>query len=250
MRGNFKIGEPSPAVVQQANQIVSQAGAKTSRAKAIALFDFVRDSIKFGFTGKFDYASPEETLELQIGHCNPQGALFASLLQAEGIPARQRFVNLSNGVLRGVIASAPPRLVHSLVEVQIPDEDGLENAGKDGVDTGKIKDKWIRVDGYIVDPALFRAGRSRLIKEGRQEGYGMHVDGSNVWDGRSDCFSQMADESTQVSEELGVFDEPRLFYDSQRNFQRLPWFIKPIFGLIAASSNSATDAVRREDISS
>lgn len=232
MRGNFKIGKPSPAVVRRANQIVSEAGAKTSRAKAIALFTFVRDSIKFGFTSKFDYASPEETLELQTGHCNPQGALFASLLQAEGIPARQRFVNLSNGVLRGVITSASPRLVHSFVEVQIPDEDG----------------RWIRVDGYIVDPLLFRAGRSRLIKEGRKEGYGMHVDGSNEWDGRSDCFSQMADESSQVSEDLGVFDEPRLFYDSQRNFQRLPWFIKPIFGLIAASSNSATEAVRREGV--
>ncbi|CAM9102812.1 unnamed protein product [Ascophyllum nodosum] len=245
----FKIPEPSPAVVQRANQIVSQAGARTARAKAIALFNFVRDSIKFGFTGKFDYASPEETLRLGIGHCNPQGALFASLLQAEGIPARQHFVNLGNGVLRGVLRSAPPRLVHNYVEVHLPVKDDTESVGEGRVGSQVMDEspgEWLRVDAYIADPPLFHAAKSRLVKEGREEGYGIHVDGSNEWDGRSDSFCQMADEDSQVSQDLGVFDEPHIFYDSQRNFQRLSWPISSVFGLIVAIPNSASDATRRE----
>lgn len=237
----FRISAPSPAVVQRANEVVSLAGAKTPKAKAIALFLFVRDSIKFGFTSRFDTATPEETLKAGMGHCNPQGALFASLLQAEGIPARQRFVNLSNGVLRGVLSPPPARLVHSYVEVQLPEGDG----GDVGEEADENQD-WIRVDGYIADPELFHAARARLRKEGRKEGFGVHVNGANEWDGVSDAFCQMADEKSQVAEYLGAFDEPRLLYESPKNFQSLPWPVRMAFGLIVRGPNSSLDAVRAE----
>lgn len=247
----FRISRPSPAVVQRAHQVVSLACAKTEREKAIALFLFVRDSVKFGFTHQFDTASPEETLEAGMGHCNPQGALFASLLQAEGISARQRFVNLSPGVLRGVLSPPPARLVHSYVEVQLSErQGGVGMSGSDG--SGKEGDKsrgWIRVDAYIADPALFHAARARLVEEKRLEGFGVHVHGSNDWDGMSDCFCQMADESTQVAQDLGVFDEPGLFYSSSRNFQRLPWLVRLFFRFIVAAPNSSVDAVRAEFVS-
>ncbi|CAN0432946.1 unnamed protein product, partial [Ectocarpus sp. 8 AP-2014] len=220
-----------PAVAKRANQVVSLAGATTPSAKAIALFVFVRDSIKFGFTSRFDAASPEETLEAGMGHCNPQGALFASLLQAQGIPARQRFVNLSNGVLRGVLSPPPTRLLHSYVEVQL---DGQDSLG------------WIRVDGYIADPALFHAARARLVKENMTEGYGVHVNGANEWDGASDSFCQMAEETTQVTETFEAFDEPGLFYSSPENFQRLPWPVRLVFGWIMKGPNSSIDTIRAE----
>ncbi|CAM9946865.1 unnamed protein product [Ectocarpus sp. 6 AP-2014] len=244
MANGFRIGAPAPAVSKRANQVVSLAGATTPRAKAIALFVFVRDSIKFGFTSRFDAASPEETLEAGMGHCNPQGALFASLLQAQGIPARQRFVNLSNGVLRGVLSPPPARLLHSYVEVQL---DGQVDGGPpDCSELGQDSLGWIRVDGYIADPALFHAARARLVKENMTEGYGVHVNGVNEWDGTSDSFCQMAEETTQVTETFEAFDEPGLFYSSPENFQRLPWPVRLIFGWIVKGPNSSIDAIRAE----
>lgn len=243
----FRISAPAPAVVQRANDVVALAGAKTPRAKAVALYVFVRDSIKFGFTGRFDAATPEETLKAGMGHCNPQGALFASMLQAEGIPARQRFVNLSNGVLRGVLSPSPPRLLHAYVELQLPGEDGAGSqpaGGGSAVDEDESQD-WIRVDSFIADPALFHAARARLEKENRTEGYGVHVRGVNEWDGVGDSFCQMVDKS-QVSETLGAYDEPGLMYDSPENFQRLPWVIRALFGLIVRGPNSSIDAIRAE----
>lgn len=246
----FRISAPAPAVVQRADEVVSLAGAKTPRAKAVALFVFVRDSIKFGFTGRFDTASPEETLEAGVGHCNPQAALFASLLRAQGIPARQRFVNLSNGVLRGVLSPPPARLMHSYVELQLPGEGGggggSQSAGDGSGLDGDESEGWIRVDSYIADPVLFHAARARLEKENRTEGYGIHVRGVNEWDGVGDSFCQMADEKSQVSETLGAYDEPGLLYDSPDNFQRLPWFVRAVFGLIVKGPNSSLNVVRAE----
>ncbi|CAN0382335.1 unnamed protein product [Ectocarpus fasciculatus] len=246
MANGFRISAPAPAVVKQANQVVSLAGATTPRAKAVALFVFVRDSIKFGFTGRFDAASPEETLKAGMGHCNPQGALFASLLQAQGIPARQRFVNLSNGVLRGVLSPPPARLLHSYVEVQL-DGQGGDAGPPDSSGLGQDSCRgWVRVDGYIADPVLFHAARARLEKEKMTEGYGVHVNGTNEWDGTSDSFCQMADETTQVTETFEAFDEPELLYSSPTNFQRLPWPVRLVFGLIVKGPNSSLDTIRAE----
>eukprot|EP00903_Cladosiphon_okamuranus_P014298 g13280.t1 len=248
----FRISAPAPEVVQRANDVVALAGAKTPRAKAVALYVFVRDSIKFGFTGRFDMASPEETLQAGIGHCNPQGALLASLLQAQGIPARQRFVNLSNGVLRGVLSPAPPRLLHSYVELRLPAESGDGGGGgSQPAGGGSRPDRgesqgWTRVDSFIADPALFHAARARLKKENKTEGYGVHVGGVNEWDGVGDSFCQMVDEPSQVSERLGAYDEPGRLYNSPKNFQRLPWVIRTLFGLIARRTNACIDAIRAE----
>eukprot|EP00752_Nemacystus_decipiens_P002862 g2663.t1 len=243
----FRISAPAPAVVQRANDVVALAGARTPRAKAVAIFVFVRDSIKFGFTGRFDTASPEETLQMRKGHCNPQGALFASMLQSQGIPARQRFVNLSNGVLRGVLSPSPSRLLHSYVELQLPGEDGgsSQPAGGGSAVDGEVTDNWIRVDSFIADPALFHAARARLEKENKTEGYGVHVRGINEWDGVGDSFCQMVEES-QVSETFDAYDEPGLMYDSPKNFQRLPWVVRGVFGLIVRGPNSSIDAIRAE----
>lgn len=240
----FRLSEPAPIIIKRASEVVSLAGAQTPKDKAIALFLFVRDSIKFGFTRRFDEASPEETLTFGVGHCNPQGALFASLLQAQGIEARQRFVNLSPGVLRGVLSPPPPRLLHSYVELRYPLEP--REGGTDESTDPDGSQGWIRVDGYIADVTLFDAARVKLLREGRSEGYGVHVDGSVAWDGTSDCFCQMADEKTQVSQDLGAFDSPGDLYSSPKNFQRLPWPVRIFFGLFAMGANSSLNSVRAE----
>jgi hypothetical protein len=60
---------------------------------------------------------------------------------AAGIPAVLHAVNIRNDILLGVLSSAPPVLTHTYSEVAL-----------DG--------RWLRVDSYVVDPALFAVVRT------------------------------------------------------------------------------------------
>lgn len=209
----YKLSKPSPKVQLTAAAILKEANLTESSSearKAVAIFNYVRDTIQFGFTGRFDYATPDETLASKRGHCNPQGALFASLCQAVGLSARQHFVTIDNHVLEGVLDGfMPPKLLHSYVEVDI---DGITRS----------------VDGYIAQKDLFEAARKRLEKEGKRYGYGVAVDGSIQFDGYSDCFVQM---TAPPLEDFGAFDSPSLMYNSPKNFQNIPIFARVFFGL-------------------
>jgi hypothetical protein len=48
------------------------ATCSSPRAKAVALHDFVRDKILFGWTPLFDGAASADTLALGVGHCIPK----------------------------------------------------------------------------------------------------------------------------------------------------------------------------------
>lgn len=50
--------------------------------------------------------------------------------------------------------------------------------------------RWLLVDSYTVDSALYKAGMVKLQQQGLKMGYGVHVDGVNAWDGKSDSFVQ------------------------------------------------------------
>jgi transglutaminase-like putative cysteine protease len=157
-------------------QIVSDAAALATddRHLAVLLHDVVRDQIRFGFTPWFDDATPERTLRMRVGHCNPQADLLVSLMRVGGLAARFRPVTIGNDVLYGV-ASAPARLSHVFTEV-------------------RLDRRWIRLDSYIVDPALRAAVLPRLARAGRTLGFGCHVDAVEQWDGVNDAFSQIAND--------------------------------------------------------
>ena len=53
----------------------------TEREKAVALHDYVRDNIKFGFNRYFDLSTPDNTFDLGMGHCNPKGWLITALFR-------------------------------------------------------------------------------------------------------------------------------------------------------------------------
>lgn len=152
-----------------------RAGAANDRELAIALHDYVRDEIEFGFTPYFDAATPEQTLRLGCGHCNPQAALMVALFREAGFNARFQPATIDGDVLRGLV-SAPQRLSHIFTEVEL-----------DG--------RWLRLDSYIADPALRRIAVDRLHRDGRALGYGCHATATGEWDGKSDAFSQVASES-------------------------------------------------------
>lgn len=263
-----RLSTPSPTLISAAAAITSAAGATTPRASAVALYNHVRDAVAFGFTGAFDGAAPEATLAAGRGHCTPKGALLAGLLNTlDGVTARQRFVRLDGGVLRGLLGDDPAPVVHSYVEVTIADG-GDERAGGGGGAAGTCAaadiagpspppsfcatppptpPRPIRIDGYVVDKRLAAAAAARLAAERRPSGYGIHAAGCSDWDGTADCFVQMADEAGQVSRDWGGWDEPAAFLDSADNPQRLPALARALFWIPAAVINRRIDALRAED---
>ncbi len=194
------LDDPGERVVNLALELT--ADHESDREKAIAIFNYVRDEVQFGFTRRFDGASPNETLAAGRGHCNPQAALFASMLRAVGIDARMHFVTIGSEIIVDLFpdyAAPPRRIAHSYVDVVL---DGTS----------------YRVDGYLIDDELLRGAKARLGE--RVLGYGVHRDACNEWDGRSDCMAQFADRAMQLADH-GRFDDPRGFYASEAYTQRL-----------------------------
>ncbi len=163
--------------MQRVQAVVDQcrSTAHSPRELAIALHDVVRDEVLFGFTPYFDAATPERTLQLGIGHCNPQASLMIALFRTAGFEARLRPATIGNDILRGT-ADTPARLSHLFTEVN-------------------LEGQWLRLDSYIDDPALRRSAIDRLRRDGRALGYGCHATATGKWDGRSNAFSQVATDS-------------------------------------------------------
>lgn len=208
----------------------STLGAASDRDLAVRLHDRVRDDVRFGFTPWFDAATPERTLELGVGHCNPQAAVMVTLFRAAGFRARYRPATITNAVLRG-IATTPRLLSHVFTEVD-------HGSG------------WHRLDSYIVDRPLRDAARLRLHAEGALLGYGCHVD-AHDWTGSGDAFSQIASDDlvVELHEPVDELDE---FFDSSAYRHRVgPFrfssFMRP-FRLIAGPTirgmNANVDALR------
>jgi hypothetical protein len=172
----------------------------TEREKAIALHDYVRDNIKFGFNRYFDLSKPNHTLELAIGHCNPKGELMVALFREAGLEAHHHFVVLPKDIIKGVIPPGmrwliPAELSHCYTEV-------------------KVEGTWCKIDSYILDGPLLRAARAKLSEDNRIIGYGTHAHSTNHWDGRSDAFSQF--DKDMMLEDHGRVDDLPTYYRSDR----------------------------------
>ena len=164
-------------------------GIQEERQKAVALHDWVRESVPFGFNKYFDAAKPEETLACGRGHGNPKSRLMAALFRAVGFDCYQHFVVIPKKILEETLPSnlywmLPPEISHSFVEV-------------------RVEGWWCRIDSFILDTPLLQAGTARLRREGRQMGYGVRLGATNTWDGRGDAFSQF-------SEDLMIEDHGRV----------------------------------------
>jgi hypothetical protein len=178
---------------------LTQDAASQSEA-AIRLHDFVRDSIRFGVTHRFDDATPEQTLEAGVGHCNPQGRLLVALLRAVDIPARMHFVWIRMEVLRGLF---PPLF------------SGWPRAGQHAYVEVEIEGKTRSIDSFILDRPLYRGAVARLRREKRRMGYGTHVDGQVDWDAEGDAFSQLVAPEMLLGD-VGPVEDVEAFFRGER----------------------------------
>jgi len=193
-----------PSVQEVARQ--TAARLVSEREKAIALHDYVRDTVAFGFNPRFEACPPEYVLGRRIGHCNPKSQLMVALFRAAGLEAHQHFVAIPSEILKGVFPASrawivPAQLSHSYVDIRV-----------DGV--------WCAIDSFVVDTPLLTAAQARLAAEGRALGYGVRSDSTNVWDGRGDAFSQFSP-AMMVEDHGRIEDLDAYFRDRRYRNQRL-----------------------------
>ena len=203
-----------------------------AREKAICIHNYVRDSVLFGFNRRFFDMSASQVLEAKTGFCNNKSTLFVAMLRAVGIPSRLHFVDIDKNILHGIVDPRTPFVDHSYTEVYL-----------DG--------KWIRCDSYIVDSELFKNARKRLEAEKRRLGWGLHIDGTNQWDGRSDSFSQFVfSDAKQIStKDYGVYEDIGEFYNKRASEAwNKPSFMQTcVFYLLAPKFTADIDRVRKEE---
>ena len=178
-----------PSVVATLRQSTS-----SNRELAVAIHDYVRDTVRFGFTKRHDTADAAYTLQRQVGHCTPKTELFCALLRQAGFQdATIVTVPIPGQVLRflGPKESSPfpSQLQHCFTEVTV-----------DGT--------LCRVDSYVVDTSLYDGVRSKLIQRNKDSkdvgeevssGYGIHLAGTTHWNGDGDAFIQYV-QSTHTPE--------------------------------------------------
>ena len=163
-----------------------------ARAKAVACHDFVW-RMPFACSGDVLPRS-NEVLQSGAGDGFAKTTLFIALLRSIDIPARARVVALEPGCMRGLQQTSATLVEHMFAEVLL---DGW----------------WLGVDTYVVDPALGFAARSRLVEEGLQRGWSVHLRGQTGWAGYCSSFGQFSTTDPQGLPvlDLGAFDDAQQF---------------------------------------
>lgn len=222
-----------PVVKQTAAELV--AGTTTDREKIQNIFNYVRDSIQFGFPLNGDLVSASETILTKVGQCNTKSTLFLALCRAIGISACIHFSTIKKEIQRGLFTGIAYRLMpdtisHSWVEVQIDGE-------------------WRRIDSYINDMDFYMAGKNKLKKMNWNTGFSIScTSGDSSADLHLDeeKFVQM----DAVLDDHGIWDEPIDYYRSPE-YKNRPGFIKMLmYRLMIGSINRRVAILRKECVSS
>lgn len=221
-----------PVVKQKAEELV--AGSISERDKVRKIFEYVRDSIQFGFPLNGDLVSASDTILTKVGQCNTKSTLFLALCRAVDIPARIHFSTIKKEIQRGLFTGIAYRLMpdtisHSWVEVQI-----------DGV--------WRRIDSYINDMKFYIAGKNQLKKKNWNTGFSISCssgDSSANLHLDEEKFVQM----DAVLDDHGIWDEPMDYYKSPQ-YKNRPGFIKLLMYRIMIGSINHRVAVLRKKCAS
>lgn len=90
MRELVQAGRVDPAIIQAATSIIWLTPEKDDAHQARALFEWVRDSVRYvrDVHEVETLALPRITLARRAGDCDDQTVLLASMLEAVGIPTR------------------------------------------------------------------------------------------------------------------------------------------------------------------
>lgn len=202
---------------------------ETPRDKLRALFEFVRDEIRFGYPNDGDIVRASETIRLGLGQCNNKATLLVALARAAGFRSRIHFSTIDKKIQKGifpdwVFARFPDELSHSWVEVE-------------------VEGRWRRIDSFINDIDFYNAGRRALRQRGWKTGFSISCEngesdpGFNIDDER---FVQM----DAVTGDHGTFDDPADYYRGPRYLNRPGPLTLIIYRLVVRFANRKVAEMR------
>ena len=192
-----------------------------------AIYDFVRNEIKFGYN-ESDNLSASQVLADGMGQCNTKGILLMALLRANQIACRFHGFTIDKLLQRGAVTGwayilAPRSIIHSWVEIW-------------------HKDRWINLEGFILDEAYLSALQHKNPSALRFVGFGAAVtdlsDPRVQWNG-SDTYIQ----KEGINADFGIFNSPDDFY--RKHGTNLSGFKKWVFKtVVRAQMNRNVERIR------
>ncbi|WP_032123398.1 transglutaminase-like domain-containing protein [Clostridium amazonitimonense] len=197
--------------------------------KIAAVYNFVRNEIKFGYNSGDDIPA-SEVLRDGYGQCNTKSILLMALLRGVGIPCRIHvfFIDkkMQKGALTGVTyLFAPEKIVHAWTEVY-------------------YNNQWLALEGVIIDDQYLKQVRDKLNRfNNGYIGYGISVEDkekiSLCWKGKSTYI-----QSFSIIEDLGLFNSPDDFFIKYNNTNNRVKRI--LFNILRKRINKKLDLIRED----
>ncbi|MBN9294550.1 MAG: transglutaminase family protein [Flavobacteriia bacterium] len=197
-----------------------------SRIKAI--YNFVRDEIKFGYNIS-DNISASEILKEGYGQCNTKATLLMALLRAAKIPNRIHGFTIDKALQKGAITGiwyklSPKNILHSWVEIL-------------------VNEQWYFLEGVILDkPYLTKLQEKNSDCKTTFCGYGAYTDNFEnppiEWNLNSTFIQDKG-----INQDFGLFDTPDEFYAKHQ--QKLNFLEKFIFqNIVRHTMNKNVEKIR------
>lgn len=196
------------------------------RAKAI--YNYVRDEIKFGYNLSDDIKA-SEVLNDGYGQCNTKATLLMALLRAAGIPNRIHGFTIDKALQKGAISGiwymlSPKNILHSWVEIY-------------------VNDNWYFLEGVILDKDYLT--RIQAINKDCKTtfcGFGVYTDNFEnppiEWNLNNTYIQDKG-----INQDFGLFDTPDEFYSKHQ--QKLGAFKKYIFrNIVRHKMNRNVERIR------
>lgn len=161
---------------------------RTERERALAIYRFVK-GLPYTKRIKLHYPTAREVLQARGGDGDDKATLLIALMRSSGIPARLRYMEMRGEMLRGLTPGTTPA-ARPLAEFWLG--------------------RWVRTDTYIFDAEYVAAARARIQANGWSCGWGIHIDGQFLWDGKNDAFlgGLPTDQDPMLTRQLCVVSDP------------------------------------------
>lgn len=196
--------------------------------KVKAIYNFVRDEIKFGYNGS-DSIPASKVLKDGYGQCNTKATLLMTLLRSVGIPNRIHGFTIDKALQKGAITVfwynlSPKNILHSWVEVW-------------------VNDQWYFLEGVILDK-LYLTKLQEQNKDYRTTfcGFGVYTDSFEnppiEWNNNNTFIQDKG-----INQDFGVFDTPDDFYSKHK--QKLNVFKQFVFrNIVRHIMNNNVERIR------
>lgn len=197
-----------PTVILDFNHPLIQETVKNRNWSALddenkirAIYNFVRDEIKFGYNISDDI-SASQVLKDGYGQCNTKATLLMALLRATGIPNRIHGFTIDKALQKGAITGiwyrlSPQEILHSWVEIY-------------------VNKQWYILEGVILDK-LYLKNLQIAYSDCKTTfcGFGVYTD--NFQDPVIDWnLNNTFIQDKGINQDFGLFDTPDEFYSKHR----------------------------------